>query len=94
MKHRIRREPLIYSDNFKAAVPAAFPSSERIRLILAENSFSLGYSLSDGAISSIDPALVVALLEAGKEEVLLRGAKEAEDRKRLYEMWKNEVYEV
>jgi formate dehydrogenase assembly factor FdhD len=60
--------------------------------MLDENSFSLGYSLSDGAISSIDPALVVSLLEVGKAEVLLRVAKEAEERKRLYEMWKKEAY--
>ena len=94
MKHPNRREPLIYSDDFKVAVLAAFPSSKRIRLMLTENSFSLGYSLSDGAISSISPALVVALLEAGKAEELLKVAEDAEAKRQLYEMWKNEVYEA
>jgi formate dehydrogenase assembly factor FdhD len=93
-KHLKRRETVNYSEEFKAAVIAAFPSSERIRLMLDENSFSLGYSLSDGAISSIDPALVVSLLEAGKEEVLLKVANEAQERKKLYEMWKKEAYEA
>lgn len=93
MKHPKTREPLIYSEAFKAAVLAAFPSSERIRLMLDENSFTMGYALSDSAISSIDPALVVSLLEAGKTEVLLRVAKDAKAKRQLYEMWKKEAYE-
>lgn len=88
-----RREPLIYSESFKAAVLAAFPFSERIKLMLEENSFSLGYSLSEGAVSSISPALVVALLEAGQHEKLLKVARDAVEKGRLYEIWKKEVYE-
>jgi hypothetical protein len=76
-----RRKPLIYYNDFKAAVLAVFPSSERIRLILVENSFSLGYSLSGDALSSISPSLVIALLEAGKAEELLKVAKTTEERK-------------
>lgn len=94
MKHRKTRQPLIYSEEFKAAVLAAFPSSERIRRMLEENSFSLGYSLQEGGISSIDPALVVALLEAGQQEKLLRVARDAVEKKRLYVLWQNEVYEA
>lgn len=93
MKHRKQREPLQYSEDFKAAVLAAFPSSERIKRMLDENAFSLGYSLSEGGISSIDPALVVSLLEAGKQDTLLRVARDAVEKKRLYELWEKEVYE-
>jgi hypothetical protein len=49
--------------------------------MLVENSFSLGYSLSDDALSSISPSLVIALLEAGKAEELLKVAKATEERK-------------
>lgn len=93
MKHRKAKQPLIYSEGFKAAVLVAFPSSERIRRMLNENSFSLGYSLQEGGISSIDPVLVVNLLEAGQQDKLLRIALDAVQKKRLYEMWKIEVYE-
>lgn len=62
--------------------------------MLDENSFSLSYSLSDGALPAIDPALVVALIEAGRTETLLRVAQEAVTRKRLYEIWEKEVYEA
>lgn len=93
MKDR-RREPLQYSADFKAAVMAAFPSSERIKRMLDENAFSLGYSLSEGGINSIDPALVVSLMDAGQQEVLLRVARDAVEKKRLYEMWEKEVYEA
>jgi len=88
-----RREPLQYSEEFKAAVMAAFPSSERMRRMLDENAFSFGYSLSEGGIPSIDPALVVSLLEAGQQDKLLRVARDAVEKKRLYEMWQNEAYE-
>lgn len=93
MKHRAKREPLQYSEGFKTAVLAVFPTSERIRRMLDENSFSLGYSLQEGGISSIDPVLVVNLLEAGQQDKLLRVARDAVQKKRLYEMWKIEVYE-
>jgi len=93
MKHRKAKQPLIYSEEFRAAVLAAFPSSERIRRMLDENSFSLGYSLSDGGISSIDPALIVSLLEAGQQDKLLKVARDAVQKKQLYEMWETEVYE-
>ena len=93
MKHRKRREPLEYSEGFKAAVLAVFPSSERINRMLEENSFSLGYSLQEGGISSIDPVLVVALMDAGQQDKLLKVARDAVQKKRLYEMWKDEVYE-
>lgn len=65
MKHRRTRQPLNYSEDFGAAVLAVFPSSERINRMLEENSFSLGYSLQEGGILSIEPALIVSLLEAG-----------------------------
>ena len=93
MKHRKTRETLRYSNEFKAAVLAAFPSSERIKRMLEENSFSLGYSLSEGGITAITPALVVSLLDAGQQDKLLRVARDAVQKKRLYEMWKTEVYE-
>lgn len=92
MKHGVKREPLQYSEEFREAVLSAFPSSERIRRMLDENSFSLGYSLQEGGISSIDPVLVVALLEAGQQDKLLKVARDAVQKKRLYEMWKDEVY--
>lgn len=93
MKHKKVRQPLTYSDGFRAAVLAVFPSSERINRMLEENSFSLGYSLSEGGISSIDPALIVDLLEACQQEELLKVARDAVQKKRLYELWQNEVYE-
>ncbi len=62
--------------------------------MLDENSFSLGYSFSEGAIPSIDPAIIVSLLEAGQAKTLLRVAKEAVLRGKLYEMWEKEVYEA
>lgn len=34
----------------------------------------------------LNPSLVVSLLKSGKSEVLLRIAKEAEEKRRLYEM--------
>ncbi|MGB9938217.1 hypothetical protein [Methanosarcina sp.] len=68
---------------------AAFPSSERMRRMLEENAFSLGYSLSEGGINSIDPSLV----DACQQEKLLRIARDAVEKRRLYEMWQNEVYE-
>lgn len=37
---------------------------------------------------------MIFILEAGKIEILLRVAKEAPERKRLYEMWKKKVYEA
>lgn len=92
MKYRKHREPLQYSEGFRAAVLAVFPSSERINRMLEENSFSLGYSLSEGGISSIDPVLIVSLLEAGQQDKLLRVARDAVEKKRLYEMWKDEAY--
>ncbi|MDM7920547.1 MAG: hypothetical protein QUS12_15510 [Methanosarcina sp.] len=92
MKHPTKREPLIYSEEFKAAVLAVFPSSERINRMLEENSFSLGYSLQEGGISSIDPVLVVNLIEAGQQDKLLKVAMDAVQKKRLYELWKTEVY--
>jgi hypothetical protein len=91
---RIRtKKPLQYSEEFREAVLSAFPSSERIRRMLDENSFSLGYSLSEGGISSISPSIVISLLEAGQQEELLKVARDAVEKKRLYDMWKNEVYE-
>jgi hypothetical protein len=93
MKHPKKREPLRYSEDFKEAVVSVFLSSERIHRMLDENAFTLGYSFSEGSISSISPALVISLLEAGRVETLLRVAKEAEAKRQLYEMWKKEVYE-
>jgi len=92
MKRKIIKDDLNYSEEFKAVVLAAFPGSERIRRMLDENAFSLGYSLSEGGITSIDPALVVSLLEAGQQDKLLRVARDAVEKRRLYEMWQNEVY--
>jgi len=92
MKHKKVRQPLIYSEEFRKAVLSVFPTSERIRRMLEENSFSLGYSLQEGGISSIDPALIVDLLEAGQQDKLLRVARDAVQKKRLYEMWKDEAY--
>jgi hypothetical protein len=92
MKHRKARQPLIYSEEFKAAVLAAFPFSKRIRWMFEENSFSLGYSLSEGGVTSVSPALVVSLLETGQHEELLKVARDTVEKKRLYEMWKNEAY--
>lgn len=92
MKHRKAKQPLTYSEEFREAVLSAFPTSERINRMLEENSFSLGYSLSEGGISSIDPALVVSLLEAGQQDRLLKVAKDAVQKKTLYELWQNEVY--
>lgn len=93
MKHKKVRQPLIYSEEFRAAVLTVFSSSERIRRMLDENSFSLGYSLQEGGISSIDPVLVVNLLEAGQQDKLLRVARDAVEKKRLYELWQSEVFE-
>ena len=93
MKHPRRREPLRYSEDFREAVLSVFPSSERIHRMLDENAFTLGYSFSEGAISSISPALVVSLIESGQADTLLRVAKDAEAKRQLYEMWKTEVYE-
>lgn len=88
-----RREPLQYSEEFRAAVMAAFPGSERMQRMLEENSFSLGYSLREGGIPAIDPALVVSLLDAGQQDELLRVARDAVQKKKLYELWQNEAYE-
>jgi hypothetical protein len=54
--------------------------------MLDENSSSLGYSFSEGAVSSISPSLVIALLEVGKVEELLRIAKESKVKRQLYEL--------
>ena len=93
MRTQKRREKLTYSEGFKAAVLAVFPSSERIKRMLEENSFSLGYALSEGSLTSISPSIVVALLESGQQEELLKVARDAVEKGRLYEMWKKEVYE-
>lgn len=93
MQSKKRRDPLTYSRKFREAVLSVFPGSERIRRMLEENSFSLGYSLSEGGTTSISPSLVVTLLEAGRADMLLRVAKDAEEKRQLYEMWKTEVYE-
>jgi len=93
MKHRKTKQPLQYSEEFRKAVLSAFPTSERIRRMLDENSFSLGYSLQEGGITSISPVLVVNLLETGQQDKLLRVARDAIQKKRLYGMWKSEVYE-
>ncbi len=91
-KKRKSTDPIIYSDEFKTAVLSVFSSSERIKRMLEENAFSLGYSLSEGGITSIDPVLVVSLLDAGQQDKLLRVARDAVEKKRLYELWKKEVY--
>ncbi|WP_292379167.1 hypothetical protein [Methanosarcina sp. UBA289] len=93
MKHPKPREPFIYSEEFRAAVLSAFPGSERIRRMLEEDSFFLGQSFSEGGIPAITPALIIALLESGRAETLLRVARDAEQKRQLYEMWKTEVYE-
>lgn len=93
MKHRKQREPLQYSEEFRAAIRNAFPNSEIINRLLAENSFTLGGYLAEGKVCYLSSALVVDLLEAGRHEELLKVAKAAEEKRRLYEMWKSEVYE-
>jgi len=76
-----RRDPLIYSSEFRAAVLSAFPGSERISRMLEENSFFLGQLFSEGDIPAIPPALIIALLESGQGDALLRVAKDAEQKK-------------
>lgn len=93
MKHRKIRQPLIYSEDFREAIRKAFPNSEIINRLLAENSFTLGGYMEEGKVCYLSPSLVVDLLEAGRHEELLTVAKAAEEKRRLYEMWQNEVYE-
>ncbi len=78
---------------FREAVLSVFPGSERIRRMLEENSFSLGYSLSEAGTTSSSPSFVIALLEVWRADTLLRVVKDAEEKRQLYEMWKTEAYE-
>ena len=94
MEARKRQEPLIYSIGFREAVKHVFPNSEIVNRLLEENSFTLGHYLNEGGFPSIPAFLVVSMLEAGKTEELLKLAKEAEEKRRLYEIWKKEVYET
>jgi hypothetical protein len=93
MADRKRRETLIYSLDFREAVKKAYQNSEIVTRLLEEKSFTLGHYLDEGGFPSIPVSVVVSMLEAGETEKLLKLAKEAEEKRRLYELWLKEVYE-
>lgn len=50
---RTRKEPLIYSDEFRKAVMDEYKDNELIKELLDKNDYFLGRCLNDGTYSSI-----------------------------------------
>lgn len=100
---RTKRNPLIYSDEFRKAVLKAYPTHDEIKQRLDENEYFLGRYLDDcsnGCVPSIDTETIINYLEHGDAKSLLDMAyknlekiKEAKLRVEVYRMWDKEVFE-
>lgn len=92
MCYRTRKEPLIYSEEFKKAVINEYPHDTEMKKLLDNNDYFVGRCLNDGAYSSIPYDMVIERLEAGETDELLKTAYHIKRLVDLYEMWDKEVF--
>jgi hypothetical protein len=89
---RTRREPLIYSEEFKKAVMDAYPSNEYIKNMLYNNEYNLGKYLDDGSSSTIHVDTVLRMIENGQVNSLFNLAFDSKNKSNLCIMWEGEVF--
>jgi len=99
---RTKKEPLIYSDEFRTAVLKAYPENDNIKALLKANEYFLGRYLDDCSqcpAPSLDPELIIEKIECGAIDELLIIAKQnlelvklAQLKSEVYRMWDKECF--
>jgi hypothetical protein len=89
---RTRREPLIYSDEFRTAVMKAYPNAVNIKQMLDDNEYNLGRYLDDGTTSTIPVDTVLRMIENGQVNSLFNLAFDLKNKSNLSKMWDKEVF--
>lgn len=89
---RTRKEPLIYSDEFRNAVLEVYKDNSIIKDLLDKNDYFLGRCLNDSSYSSIGYETIIEMLESGKKDDLLELARHIKRLVDLYQMWDKEVF--
>lgn len=78
-----------YSEDFVKKVKAVYPDWEDLNEALAKGSEFVGRYLDDSRHFSMSPAKIVEAFEQGREQDVLKAAKEAYERAKLYAEWNN-----
>lgn len=89
---RTKREPLIYSEEFRTAVIKAYPDDPRIKQMLDKNEYVLGRYLDDGSSNVIHVDTVMRLISIGQVNSLFNLAFDIKEKSKLYGMWDKEVF--
>lgn len=89
---RTRKEPLIYSENFRDAVLKSYPEDARVLEMLNKNEYSLGRYLSDTSSNVISVDTVIRMISEGQVNSLYNLAFDIKERSKLYGMWDKEVF--
>lgn len=77
-----------YSANFVKKVRLAFPNSKKIQEAAEQGSEFVGRYLDDNRDLSMSPEEIVTAYKQGREKDVLKAAKEAAERTKLYHEWK------
>jgi len=100
MDYRTRKEPLIYSNEFRDIVLRAYPESEKVKELLDSNAYFLGRYLDDGCggtgfirVSIND---ILNAKDTGTQDQLFENMIEMANKEKLrslaYKMWDKEVF--
>ena len=89
---RTRKEPLIYSDEFREAVLKAYPEDPKVKWMLDNNEYVLGRFLDDSFTPCISVDIVMCLIRSEQIDRLFNMAFDIKEKSKLYEMWNNEVF--
>lgn len=89
---RTRKDPLIYSDEFRKAVLKAYPEDPKIKWMLDNNEYILGRYLDDSSCITISVDKVMCLIRSDQIERLYSIAFDIKERSKLYGMWDKEVF--
>lgn len=82
-----------YPADFVKKVKAVYPDWKELDKALAKGSEFVGRYLDDSRSFSMSPAKIVEAFEQGREQDVLKAAKEADERTKLYAEW-SDLYQA